>query len=129
VIGRNFEIDRELRKRSMRAQTLKPVHAWIKLQPGNPRAHQRGGDAQRMGIKFRHADDHNLPKARWRVLKLTRCTIEDVRISGFVPTKESDDRRDMDHDRCIDAEQIGDRTVAAVVLFHQARRKLATLRD
>lgn len=54
MVGRYLEVDSELAKRAMRGESLKPVHARVELQVRNPRAHQRSGNAQRMGIELVH---------------------------------------------------------------------------
>lgn len=54
MVGRHFEIDRELRQRAMGTQALQAVHARVAGKAGDARPDERGSNTQRMRIDLGH---------------------------------------------------------------------------
>lgn len=131
MVGRDLEIDGELGERSVRAESLQPVHPWVELDRCEAAPNQRGGDTQGMRVEFRHGTDHSANGTAERAANRRAGSVvvevapavnmlDQLGLAGegvwidraLMLTEKADDRG---HVRHIDAEQICDRKMAAVV--------------
>jgi len=59
VIGRHLEIGGELGEFTMCAEPLEAVHTGVEVEAVGTRSHERGDDAQGVGIELGHESDHS----------------------------------------------------------------------